>query len=83
MSNRIKCNSVSYRTGYVEITAGIHDDCVNLETWNIHPEIDLATRDLHDADFPADGVIGNTEIELSANDARRLIRLLEVALEKL
>ena len=55
----------------------------------LHPVTDQDLLDLSSllanvsADFPADGVIGNTEIELSANDARRLIRLLEVALEKL
>ncbi len=83
MSQRIQCNDVGHRKGYIEITAGIHDGCINLETWSIREEIDLANHDVRDANFPDDGVTGNTEIELSVDQAHALIRLLEQAITKI
>lgn len=82
MPKRIKCDNVGHRKGYVEITPGIHDGCINLETWSVREEVDLVRHDIRDAGFPDDGVTGNTEIELNLDQARALIRLLEQAIGK-
>ncbi|MBT8137966.1 MAG: hypothetical protein KJO54_13200 [Gammaproteobacteria bacterium] len=80
MSNRIKCDTIGHRKGLIEITPGIHGKCINIETWSIHPDIDLSKRDIRDANFPDEGVTGNTEIELTAEQARSLIKMLQSAL---
>ena len=77
--NLIKCNSVEYRKGYIEVLAGIHDECVNLEVWNIQPEVDISSADLGDESLLEDAVVSNTEIELSLEKAELLIQLLTTA----
>ncbi len=70
---RLLCNEISYRKGVIEITPGIHDGCINLETWGIHPEIDIER-------FPDDGITGNTELEMSIEMAEALIEALQAAI---
>ncbi|AZZ90695.1 hypothetical protein EUZ85_08205 [Hahella sp. KA22] len=80
--NLIKCNSIEYRKGYIEVLAGIHDECVNIEAWNIHPEVDITSLDLGDESLPEGAVTSNTEIELSLENAELLISLLTQAVNK-
>ncbi|WP_431688159.1 hypothetical protein [Hahella sp. NBU794] len=80
--NLIKCNSIEYRKGYIEVLAGIHDECVNLEVWNIHPEVDITSFDLGDESLPEGAVTSNTEIELSLENAELLISQLTQAVNK-
>ena len=54
-----------------------------METWSIREEVDLASHDVRDADFPDDGVTGNTEIELNVDQALALMLLLERAITKI
>ncbi len=82
MSDRIQCSDVNYRKGYIEITQGIHAGCVNLETWNVDPDIDLSVLDIRDDNFPDAGITGNTEIELNPDQVRELIRQLQNALDE-
>jgi hypothetical protein len=78
--NLIKCNSIEYRKGYIEVRGDIHADCVNIEAWNVHPDIDITDLDLGDNSMPDDAVIDNTEIELSIKDAEDLVEQLNRAI---
>jgi len=77
---KIKCNNIPYRKGFIEIMSNIHKGLVNLETWNIHVDVDIKNLNLGVDDFPEDAVTGNTEIELSIDDAKGLIKLLQQAI---
>ncbi|KZN70448.1 hypothetical protein [Pseudoalteromonas luteoviolacea] len=79
----IKCNSINYRKGYIEVLGGIHDECINLEVWNIHPDVDITSVDLGDESFPENAVASNTEIELSLEKAELLIEQLTLAVNKI
>ena len=81
MSNKslIKCDSVAHRKGFVEVCDGIHSGCINLEVWNIHPDINSISRD---DILNGDGsVTANTEIELSIENAEELIVKLQNAIK--
>ncbi|KJG03050.1 hypothetical protein [Photobacterium angustum] len=81
MSNKslIKCDSIAYRKGYVEVCGGIHSDCINLEVWNIDPDINtISSDDFLNGD---ETVTANTEIELSIENAEELILKLQNAIE--
>ena len=84
--NLIKCNSIDYRKGYIEVRGDIHIDCVNIEAWNIHPDIDISVIDLGNNSMPEEAVTANTEIELSIQKAedlvQRLVDAIKVAREK-
>lgn len=78
---KIYCNSVSYRSGFIEVRPDIHPGHVNLEVWNLHPDhnqraVDIADDNIADAD-----VTGNTEMELDVMQAKELVRLLNLAIE--
>jgi hypothetical protein len=78
---KIHCKDISYRSGLIEVSPGIHDDHVNLEIWNIHP--DRAPM-IDDEDSLVDeDIIGATEIELNAAQAKELIHQLQLAISKL
>ena len=81
-SKMIKCNNVDYRKGYIEITPCIHEGCINIETWDIHVDVDLSTIEIGDDDFPEDGVTGNTEIEMNITEAEHLVTQLQMAITK-
>ncbi|MGC1175942.1 hypothetical protein [Polaromonas sp.] len=81
MPEKIKCHQVRYRQGFVEIT-NVHAGCVNLEVWNIHPDTDIAEASLESSNIPDAAVISNTEIELNVPQARRLIQLLQIAIDQ-
>jgi hypothetical protein len=78
---KIHCKDVSYRSGFVEVSPGIHDGHVNIEIWNVHPDRAPMIEDevsLIDLD-----VVGVTEIELSVPQAKELVRQLQLAISKL
>ena len=79
---RINCNNISYRKGYIEVVADVHEGLINMESWNIHSEVNITERMLGEYDFPIDGVVGNTELELSVNEAKLLIKRLEFAIKQ-
>ena len=79
--NLIKCNAIEYRKGYIEVRGDIHNDCVNIEAWNIHPDIDISGIDLGDDLMPEEATIANTEIELSIKNAEDLIQQLTEAIK--
>ena len=84
--NLIKCNSIEYRKGCIEVRGDIHIDCVNIEAWNIHPDLDISGIDLGDDSMPEEAVTANTEIELSIKNAedlvQQLVEAIKVAREK-
>ena len=79
--NLIKCNSIEYRKGYIEVRGDIHSDCVNMEVWNIHPDVNISSIDLGDNSMPDEAVTANTEIELSIQKAEDLVLQLTKAIE--
>jgi len=79
--NLIKCNSIEYRKGYIEVRGDIHIECVNVEAWNIHPDIDISGIDLGDDSMPEEAVTANTEIELSIKNAEELVQQLVEAIK--
>lgn len=81
MFEKIKCHDVSYRQGFVEV-ANVHTGCVNLEVWNVDPDTDIAEASLESASISDAAVIGNTEIELNLEQAKRLVQLLQAAIER-
>jgi hypothetical protein len=78
---RVKCNSISYRKGFIEVTPGIHVGCVNIETWEIAIDTSLDSAAWVDHPSVADtSILANTELELTAQQARSLAKaLLEAA----
>ncbi len=79
---KIKCNNVEYRKGFIEVIPNIHDGCINIETWDVHVDIDITNIELEDENFPEEGVTNNTEIEMNVNEAEELVRRLKVAIAK-
>ncbi len=80
--SKIKCNSISYRKGFVEITSNIHDGFINFEVWNIHPDTNISS-DNFSFDMITDGdITGNVEIELSVENAQEVLKALESFLKK-
>lgn len=77
----ISCNSVEYRKGFIEVRGDIHDDYVNVEVWNVHPDIDISGIDLDSQDMKDEYITANTEIELSIKNAEVLIKELQNAIE--
>ena len=80
---KIKCNNVDYRKGYIEVTPGIHDGCINIEAWDVHVDVDILSIEISDDNFPENGVTGNTEIEMSISEAEQLIEELQSAVTQL
>ena len=77
----IKCNSIEYRKGFVEVRGDIHNDCINVETWNIDPDVNITNVNLEDNSLKDESIIANTEIELSITNAEALILLLQEAID--
>lgn len=70
-TTKIRFNDVNYRQGFVEVLPNIHPGMVNIETWSIHPDVDISGQQLEGSLYD-DHVIGHTEIELSVSEARAL-----------
>ena len=77
----IKCNSIEYRKGFVEVRGDIHNNCINIETWNIDPDVNITNVNLEDNSLKDVSIIANTEIELSITNAEALILLLQEAID--
>jgi hypothetical protein len=73
---KILCNGISYRKGFIEMSRDIHDGFLNLEVWNVDPELDISSGALKFEDIPEAGFTGNTEIELTLENAEELLRVL-------
>jgi hypothetical protein len=80
-SPKIYCNSVSYRSGFVQVLPNVHSGHINLEVWNLHPDHDKRAIDITDVCLADADVTANTEIELDVAQAKELVRLLSVAIE--
>ncbi len=80
--NVIKCNSINYRKGYIEVVSGIHENCINIEVTGIHPDRDIANINLGDGKLSDEDFTSNTELELSLSEAEKLIDLLKIAISK-
>lgn len=77
---RLKCDSVAYRKGFIEVMPEIHDACVNIETWDIDADTNLECASWVDhSSVPDSSVIANTELELTAEQARELATALLAA----
>ena len=61
----IPCNSIVYRKGFVEVSR-VHDGCINLESWSVHPETEISGVDVRDGSIGEDDIIGNVELELGS-----------------
>ena len=79
-SAMIKCRSVAYRQGFIEVTPNIHMGLVNLEIWGVRAECDLSSIELDGDELTDSDVEANCELELSADEVRRLIDQLQQAL---
>lgn len=78
---KILCQDISYRSGFVEVIPGIHDDHVNLEVWNVAPQ--RASTIVDENSLTDDDVIATTELELSIPQTKELIRRLQLAVSQL
>ena len=70
---KIKCDGVAYRKGFLEISSNIHHGFVNIEAWNIDPDIDISDKDFDAKDLPDNAFVGNIEIELSIENVEELL----------
>jgi hypothetical protein len=77
----IKCNTIEYRKGFIEVRADIHEGNINVEVWNIHPGVNITNVSLGDYSLKNESVIANTEIELSITNAEDLILQLQKAID--
>ena len=80
---RVRCDSVRYRQGFIEVIPGIHAGLVNVETWEVSAEADITglfpeSDGLSDSDF-----VANTELELTPGQARSLAAALLAAADLL
>lgn len=76
---RLRCDSVKYRQGFVEVVGQIHPKLVSLETWQCHSDADLAGRDLKDEGLAESDFVANTELELTPAQARSVATALTTA----
>lgn len=77
---KIKCDTIGYRKGYIAVTPGIHAGCINIESWDVHADVDLAEMDIFNGDFSDDAFRGNTEIEMNIEEARELVKQMQAAI---
>ena len=79
--NKIKCNSINYRKGYIEVTGNIHEGHVNIEAWRIHPDTDIS-GDMSFEEISDEAFTSNTELELTLENAEELVKALQGAIRK-
>lgn len=77
--SKIRFNGIRYRQGFLEV-ANIHPGHINIETWQIHPDLDISEKQFDDAAITDECVVANTEIELSVDQAKALLASLEAAI---
>lgn len=79
---QIKCDTISYRKGFLEVTPGIHDGCVNIETWEIDASANLDDKAwIADPSIPDSCVTANTELELTTTQARKFAEAILAAVK--
>lgn len=77
----IRCNAVSYRQGFIEITPGIHDGCVNIECWDVFSGHDISQIvNFRNCDLPYDAFQGSSELELDLPTAEALVEAIRAAI---
>ena len=81
MKQRIKCNGVRYRQGFIEVVPGVHPHHVNLEAWNVHPDLDISQSSLESRSIPDEAIVANVEIEVDLERAKALVKALNAAIE--
>lgn len=78
----MKCDTIPYLSGFIEVSSGIHPSCVNIESLELHGGIDLrGVTWVSDASISESDIYGNTELELTAEQARRMAQALMAAAE--
>ena len=80
--NILKANTVNYRKGFIEVKGEIHPGCINIETWDIDANKDITELSLESESIKDEEITANTEIELSIEEAKKLISMLEKEIEK-
>ncbi len=81
---RLKCESIPYRQGFIEVTPSIHAGHVNIETWDIQSKTSLDNVSWVDSDSISDeDVVANTELELTAFEAEKLADAIMAAVRQL
>ena len=74
---RIECRS-AYHSGFIEVLPLAGN--VTLETWEFNGDMVVPGTDIRGGRFPEEAVNGNTYMEMTPDQARRLIALLTQAL---
>lgn len=78
---RVQCNAVNYRQGIIEVIGGIHPGLVNLETFQLHVDVNLSGDD-PESKLTDNNYTANTELELTPPQARSLAAALLAAAEE-
>ena len=76
---RVRCDTVKYRQGFVEVISQIHPGLVNLETWEVSVDADISGLHLEDEELSDVDIVANTELELTPAQARSLAAALVAA----
>ncbi len=78
--NKISCSGIPYRQGFIEVQSNIHGGYVNLEAWNINPEVELKGIDMSCSTIKDCDFTGNIEMELDLEAAKILVEVLNKAI---
>ena len=76
---RVRCDTVKYRQGFIEVVGQIHPGLVNVETWEVSAEADITGLDVDSDSLTDDDFVANTELELTPQQARSLAAALVAA----
>ncbi len=76
---RVRCDSIKYRQGFIEVIGQTHPGLVNIETWQISMEADISGLFRESDDLTDDHFGANTELELTPEQARSLTAALVAA----
>lgn len=79
---KIRCNDVRYRQGFVEVVSGIHPQHINLEVWNMHADMNISGKSLESPSIPDDAIVANTEVELNLEQAKALVEVLQASIQE-
>lgn len=80
---KIRCASVDYRQGFIEVLPGVHPGAVNLEVWQVRSGLDISGLSLDDQRLQDSDIIANVELELTVGEARQLVDALTRAIDAL
>ncbi|MDO8330512.1 MAG: hypothetical protein Q7T36_08590 [Fluviicoccus sp.] len=82
-SQKIRCNGIRYRQGFIEVVSGIHPGHINVEVWNIHPDWCISDKSFDDHGLGDEAFGANVELELNMEQARALIEQLEACIRRI